>query len=154
MGLDGKVVGLFTATTARAAVVPITQAHAIPGKGIEGDRYFTRTGAFSNRPGDGRDITLIEIEAVEAAKRDYGIDIQPSESRRNIVTQNVPLNHLVGREFVIGNVRLRGIRLCEPCDYLEGLTKRGVRGALIHRGGLRANILSEGTIKVGDQVKI
>jgi MOSC domain-containing protein YiiM len=154
MGLDGKVVGLFTATAARAAVVPITQAHAIPGKGIEGDRYFTRTGAFSDRPGDGRDITLIEVEAVEAAKRDYGIDIQPIESRRNIVTQNVPLNHLVGHEFVIGNVRLRGIRLCEPCEYLEGLTKRGVRRALIHRGGLRANILSEGTIKVGDPVKI
>jgi len=151
--LEGKVVGLFTATNAGATVVEVEQAHAVPGKGIEGDRYFKHTGAFSDRPGDGRDITLIEVEAVEAAKRDYGIEIQPGKSRRNVVTQNVALNHLVGREFDVGDVRLRGIRLCEPCEYLEGLTKHGVREALIHRGGLRANILNEGTIKIGDPIR-
>ena len=150
--LEGKVIALFTATKAGAKVVPVTEAHAVPGRGIEGDRYYTRTGTFSNKPGDGREITLIEVEAVEAAKRDYGIEIQPNESRRNIVTKGFPLNHLVGREFEVGKVKLKGIRLCEPCEHLEGLTKHGIRGALIHRGGLRANILSVGTIRVGDTI--
>jgi MOSC domain-containing protein YiiM len=150
--LEGRVIALFAATKAGATVVPITEAHAVPGRGIEGDRYYTRTGTFSDKSGDGREVTLIEIEAVEAAKRDYGIEIRPGQSRRNIVTRGVPLNHLVGREFDVGKVKLKGIRLCEPCEHLEGLTKHGIRAALIHRGGLRANILSEGTIKVGDSI--
>ena len=150
--MEGKVIALFTATKAGATTAPITEAHAVPGKGLEGDRYYTHTGTFSDKPGGGREITLIEIEAVEAAKRDYGIEIQPNQSRRNIVTRGVPLNHLVGREFDVGKVRLKGIRLCEPCEHLEGLTKHGIRNALVHRGGLRADILSEGTIKVGDSI--
>jgi MOSC domain-containing protein YiiM len=126
--LEGKVVAILTATGAGAPVLPIAEAHAVPGKGIEGDRYYTHTGTFSDKPGDGREITLIEVEAVEAVKREYGMEIQPAETRRNIVTQGVPLNHLVGREFNIGKVRIRGMRLCEPCDYLEGL-KHGIRDA-------------------------
>ena len=152
--MEGKVLSIFTATRAGAPLMAITEAHAVPGKGIEGDRYYTHTGAFSDKPGDGRDLTLIEVEAVEAIKRESRLEMLPAEIRRNIVTQGVPLNHLVGREFNIGKVRLRGIRLCEPCEYLEGLTKPGIRDALIHRGGLRANILSDGMIKVGDSVTV
>jgi len=152
--LEGKVVGIFIATGAKASVVARTEAHAVPGKGIEGDRYFTHTGSFSDKPGDGREITLIEFESVEAVKRECGIEIQPGESRRNVVTRGVALNHLVGREFQVGRVRLKGIRLCEPCEHLEGLTKRGILSALIHRGGLRANVLSEGTFKVGDSISV
>ena len=99
-----------------------------------------------------REITLIEIEAVEALARENNIQIEPGVARRNLVTRGVPLNHLVGREFQVGGVRLRGTRLCEPCQYLEGLTIKGLMAGLIHRGGLRANILSSGTIRVGDSI--
>jgi MOSC domain-containing protein YiiM len=101
-------------------------------------------------PGSGRAVTLIEIEALEALQRDYQVELDPALSRRNIVTRGVPLNHLVEREFRIGDVVLRGTRLCEPCAHLERLTAKGAMRGLIHRGGLRADILEGGTIKVGD----
>jgi MOSC domain-containing protein YiiM len=97
---------------------------------------------------------LIEAEALEGLIRDYGIAISPGDSRRNVVTRNVPLNHLVDREFLIGNVRLRGTRLCEPCAHLEKLTERGALRGLVRRGGLRAEILSGGTIRVGDPITL
>jgi MOSC domain-containing protein YiiM len=97
-------------------------------------------------------VTLIEIEAIEALQRDYRIEMDPGDSRRNIVTRGVPLNHLVGREFKIGAVTLRGTRLCEPCSHLEKLSVKGVQRGLIHRGGLRAEILTSGMIRVGDQI--
>jgi len=84
--------------------------------------------------------------------RDNELAIAPGEARRNVITRGTPLNHLVGREFVVGSVRLRGIRLCEPCSHLEGLTRRGVLAGLIHRGGLRAQILVGGEIRVGDPI--
>ena len=90
------------------------EVRAVAGKGLEGDRYFSQTGTYSNQPGSSRDVTLIEIEAIEALKRDYSIELNPGESRRNIVTRGVPLNHLVGREFKIGEVTLRGTRPREP----------------------------------------
>ena len=99
-----------------------------------------------------REITLIEAEAIEAVPREYGVELSPAEARRNIVTRGVALNHLVGREFRVGNVVLRGIRLCEPCEHLERLTRPGVLEALVHRGGLRAQIVSGGTIQVGDSI--
>jgi MOSC domain-containing protein YiiM len=97
---------------------------------------------------------LIEIEAIEALKREKDITLVPAASRRNLVTRGVPLNHLVGREFRVGPVRLLGTRLCEPCAYLEGLTQKGVLAGLIHRGGLRADIVAGGTIRVGDLVSV
>jgi len=96
---------------------------------------------------------LIEAEAIEALKRDYEVALTPGEARRNVVTQGVPLNHLVGREFSVGGVRVRGIRLCEPCDHLQKLTGRPLIKGLLHRGGLRAQILTEGTIRVGDTIR-
>jgi MOSC domain-containing protein YiiM len=95
---------------------------------------------------------LIESEAIEALKRDYGIELQPGDSRRNIVTRGVPLNHLVGCEFKIGAVTLRGIELCEPCAHLQKLTQQGVVRGLVHRGGLNAEILTDGLIRPGDAV--
>lgn len=125
---------------------------AIAGKGLEGDRYFNQVGTYSNRSGTGREVTLIEIEAIEALKRDYDIELRPGESRRNIVTRGVPLNHLLGREFKVGEARLRGARLCEPCSHLQKLTQQGVMRGLIHRGGLRAEILTGGVIRVDDVI--
>src|SRR6266508_2465716 len=93
------------------------------------------------------------VVSLEAAARDYGIVLEPGQSRRNIETVGVALNHLVGREFMIGEVRLRGMRLNEPCAHLAQLSKRGVVKALTHRGGLRADILSDGVIRLGDPVR-
>jgi MOSC domain-containing protein YiiM len=128
------------------------EANAIAGQGLEGDRYAIGTGQWSTTPGVGREITLIELETIEALEREKGISISPGAARRNVVTQGVPLNHLVGREFQVGAVRLRGTRLCEPCSYLESLTHQGVLAGLIHRGGLRADIVRGGTIRVKDRI--
>lgn len=133
-------------------MVSVKEVHAIPGKGLEGDRYFTQTGTYSKKPRPDREVTLIEVEAIEALAREYKIALEPGAARRNIVTRGVPLNHLVGREFRVGDVTVRGLRLCEPCAHLERLSHSGVREALIHRGGLRAQILTDGTIRVGDSI--
>jgi MOSC domain-containing protein YiiM len=125
---------------------------AIPGKGLEGDRYFEASGTYSDSPGPGREVTLIESEAIEAMARDNGITIPEGASRRNVVTRGAPLNHLVGMEFDVGPVRLLGIRLCEPCSHLESLTRKGLIAGLVHRGGLRAQILTEGDIRIGDPI--
>ena len=98
-------------------------------------------------------LPIVNREAVKALKRDYGIELTPGESRRNITTSGVPLNHLVGREFRIGDARVRGLRLCEPCSYLEKATGKGVIAGLKHRGGLRAQIIADGEIRVGDAIQ-
>ncbi len=148
----GEVVSINVADSAEATMRSVDRVHAVPGKGLEGDRYFRARGTYSDRPGPAREITLIELEAIEAMARDNEIRIAPGDARRNVVTRGVPLNHLVGREFQVGAVRLRGVRLCEPCSHLEGLTRKGVLAGLIHRGGLRAQILAEGDIRVGDPI--
>jgi MOSC domain-containing protein YiiM len=148
---DGRVVSLHLATEASAPIQTVTEVRAIPGRGLEGDRYFAGTGFYSKRPSaGGREVTLIETESVEALE---GIKLAAADSRRNIATAGVPLNHLVGREFHVGPVRMRGVRLCEPCRHLEELTQSGVMNELVHRGGLRAQILTEGVIRPGDVVR-
>lgn len=149
----GHVVSIHIAGEREARPRSVDKVHAVPGRGLEGDRYYSARGTYSDQPGAGREITLIEIEAIEAMARDNGISISPGDARRNVVTRDVPLNHLVGHEFLVGKVQLRGVRLCEPCAHLEGLTHRGVLGALVHRGGLRAQILTEGMIRVGDTIE-
>jgi MOSC domain-containing protein YiiM len=146
---QGNVVSIHVAPDAGAPMVSVQDVRAIPGRGLEGDRYATGRGHYSGKPSEGgREITLIELEAIEALAA-LGIKISAAEARRNIATQGVPLNHLVGSTFRVGMVRLRGTRLCEPCKYLDRLTQPGVMKGLIHRGGLRAQILTEGTIRVG-----
>ena len=105
------------------------EVKAVAGQGLEGDRYFDGRGHWSKTPGVGREVTPIELETIEVLEREKSIAIAPGAARRNIVTRGVPLNHLVGREFQLGAVRLRGTRLCEPCAYLEGLTQQGVLAA-------------------------
>ena len=159
---QGHVVSLHIAPEASAKMQVVDEARAVPGRGLEGDRYFAGTGFYSSRPSaGGREVTLIEIESVQAlddgvlsARGDtLGIKLAAADSRRNIATAGVPLNHLVGREFLVGSVRMRGTRLCEPCKHLDDLTQTGVMSGLIHRGGLRAQILTEGVIRPGDIVR-
>jgi MOSC domain-containing protein YiiM len=150
---EGVLVSIFVADSAGKPTVSISEVRAVVGKGLEGDRYFNKVGTYSTDFKPGREVTLVETEAVDAMKRDYGIELNPGNTRRNLVTKGIPLNHFVGREFSVGEVKLRGVRLCEPCSYLESVTKPGVKGALIHRGGLRAEIIAGGTIRVGDKIK-
>ena len=153
MGLEGRVVSLHITASGEAIMQTVDRALAIAGRGLDGDRYFNGCGTYSNRPGSGRQITLIESEALEALERDYGIQLPGEASRRNIVTRGVALNHLVGREFKVGPVKLRGTRLCEPCTYLDGLVGKPVMKGLIHRGGLRAEVVEGGEIRVGDLIE-
>jgi MOSC domain-containing protein YiiM len=130
----------------------IDQVQALPGIGLEGDRYAKQQGTFF-KPLPDFELTLIEAEALEALNREYDVALSPSESRRNVITRGVALNHLVGKEFKIGEVKIRGIRLCEPCSHLEALTGRPLIKGLRHRGGLRAQILTEGTIRIGQTIR-
>lgn len=149
---EGKVISINIAASAEAPMQSVDEARAVPGKGLEGDRYFYKQGTFY-KPQPDRELTLIEAEAIEAMKRELDVDYGLSDSRRNIVTRDVPLNHLVGKEFMVGDVKVRGLRLCEPCSHLQKLSHEKVLPGLVHRGGLRAQILSEGTIQVGAVVK-
>lgn len=129
------------------------EARAVPGRGLEGDRYFHGTGTFS--PAESKpdfELTLIESEAITTFARESGLAFTAEQARRNLVTRHVRLNDLVGREFTIGAVRIRGVRLCEPCNYLAKITHPAVLRGLLHRGGLRAQILTAGTIRVGDPI--
>jgi MOSC domain-containing protein YiiM len=150
---QGSVVSIHIAPAAGLPMETVPEARAIAGRGFEGDRYALGVGYYSNTPGPGgRELTLIETETLEALPT-LGIKLSAVETRRNVATSGVPLNHLIGRDFWVGAVRLRGTRLCEPCKYLEGLTQPGAMVALIHRGGLRAQILNDGVIRVSDIIR-
>jgi MOSC domain-containing protein YiiM len=125
---------------------------AEPGRGLVGDHRHAMADGSRDLPPK-TEITFIEAEAIEAATREYGVRLSEEETRRNIVTRGVPLNHLVDVEFTVGDVRCKGVKLCEPCDYLEALLERpNFKKSLLHRGGLRAQILEGGEIRVGDAI--
>jgi len=146
-----SIVSIHVTEEPGGPVKSIPQVRAVAGRGLEGDRNFAAAGSGKTKAG--REVTLIEAEAIDALERDYGIKIAPGEARRNLVTRGVALNHLVGREFRIGEAVLVGRRLCEPCGHLENLTGFKLRTGLIHRGGLRADILQGGLIQVGQPVE-
>ena len=146
------VEALFTGPVLKQPLHEVDQVVCVVGHGLEGDRKFRREGLPPSKNGPDREVTLIEAEAIEAVNRDCDIELRPVETRRNVLTRGVALNHLVGRRFRVGDVLLEGLRLCEPCEHLESLTRPGVREALLHRGGLRAQVLEGGLIKVGDAI--
>ena len=143
------VAGLFVGSRRLEPMAAAPEIRALAGCGIEGDRYCREEGTFSKKSPSNQ-MTLIETEALDGAAQEYGFAIAAEESRRNVLTRGMALNHLVGREFTIGSVRLRGLKLCEPCSHLERLAGKEMIKALRHRGGLRAEILNDGVIKVGD----
>jgi MOSC domain-containing protein YiiM len=149
---EGRVEAIYIGPQTDQPMKSVPSVKAVSGRGLEGDRYFDKEGTFSKKEGPGREVTLIEAEAVEQATKKYEVAFDVSETRRNIVTRDVPLNHLLDKEFTVGGVRMRGVKLCEPCGHLERVTAKGVREPLIHRGGLRADILSDGEISIGDRV--
>lgn len=151
---EGRIAAIFVAPGAGAPMEPRDEVEALAGVGLVGDRYATASGTYSGfrLPDAQRAVTLIEGEAIAAVRAEGGVELTGLETRRNLVTEAISLNELVDREFRVGSVRLRGINLSHPCAYLEGLTRPGVRAALVQRGGLRAEILDGGTIRVGDRV--
>lgn len=151
-GKTGVVVGLHISAASGASMRSVDCVRGFAGRGLEGDRYFSGAGTYSNVPEPGRQVTLVETEALDALERVHGIELHPGETRRNIATQGVSLNGLVGREFKVGEVTLRGVEVCEPCSHMAQLAGKNVLRGLVHRGGLRADILTDGLIQVGDPV--
>jgi MOSC domain-containing protein YiiM len=149
---QGRVFGVFVGPQARAPLAAVREVRAEPGRGLEGDRYWARQGTFW-KPIPDREVTLIEVEVLEALGRESGVELEPRDARRNIATRGVRLNDLVGRRFRVGEVVLEGIRLCEPCSHLESLTGRKLRPLLNGHGGLRARIIAGGVIHVGDSIE-
>jgi len=148
----GSLVAIQIGRDAEGRLESVAEVRAVPGKGLEGDRYFRGEGSFSTNPGGGRQVTLVASEMLDLLQSEHGIVLAPSETRRNLVTKGVALNELVGQVFHVGSVRMKGVRLAEPCDHLERLTQPGVLKGLVHRAGLRADILDEGVLRVGDTI--
>jgi MOSC domain-containing protein YiiM len=138
--VTGTVVQIAIAAEESALPAPVGEVEVRP-EGVVGDRY-----------GDAGDLTLIEAEALEGFTADTGIDLTHEESRRQVLTRGVRLNDLVGRRFTVGEVECVGQEWCEPCSHLQSLTRPGVLRGLVHRGGLRADIVKPGRIAVGDVV--
>jgi hypothetical protein len=141
----GSVAGLLVADAAEAPLHKVESVTAVAGRGLEGDRYFDGRGTF-NALGRGYQLTLVEAEALD------DVELAWEEARRNVVTRGIALNALVGRRFKIGTVECIGRRLAEPCSHLEKLSRPGIIRPLVHRAGLRADIVSGGSIAVGDTI--
>jgi MOSC domain-containing protein YiiM len=146
----GQLIAIHISSKCGATLQSVGEAELVAGRGLVGDRYFLPEGKVK----PDKEITLIEAEALEALAKDHELTLEPHESRRNLLTRGVALNELVGKEFSVGPARLRGIMLCEPCGHLEKLTVPGVLNGLCHRGGLRAQILVGGKLRVGDVVEV
>jgi MOSC domain-containing protein YiiM len=144
----GRVEGIFITAEHGLLPQPVERVRALAGRGLEGNRYF-----FDDAP-PGRAVTLIAVEAVEALEREHGISLEPEATRRNVLTRGVDVNALVGKRFRIGDVECEGVELCEPCEHLQSLTKPGIIKGLVHRGGLNADVLTDGEIAVGDAVTV
>ena len=142
----GRVEAIVIAAEAEAKPSLVTTARALAGAGLAGDRYAGGRGTFSPGPGGGRALTLVEGEVLDE------LGLAPEAARRNIVTRGIPLNPLVGARFTVGEVLCAGRRLCEPCAHLERLGAPGMLSDLVHRGGLRADILTDGEIAIGDEI--
>jgi len=143
----GRLVSIHIAQIRGSKTESLNVTWVDPQKGLRGDRYY------ASDTGSGKAVTLIEIEAICSLLDKHGIHLEPADSRRNLVTEGVPLNSLLGQEFRVGEIILRGIRLCDPCRHLEDMTQPGVLSGLIHRGGLRADVVRGGIIRVGDRIE-
>ncbi|MEP1585530.1 MAG: MOSC domain-containing protein [Tateyamaria sp.] len=152
---QGQLLSIHTTPKARAPMVEQSTAELIAGVGIKGDRYAigTDTGTYSAQP-DVREVTLIEVETLEAFARDHDITLDAQEHRRNLTTRDVPLNHLVGRRFRVGDVVLEGGRLNYPCRYIDMITKKTICDLLEHRSGLNCRIITGGIIRPGDAIRL
>ena len=153
--LSGTVAAIALAERATGDMHTVDHAKALANRGLDGDRYAAKAGTFTpaNDTARGYDLTLIEAEVLDGLTLPGGRTLGYAEARRNVVTYGIDLNALVGRRFRVGNVECLGQRLCEPCSHLERLTTKGTLRGLIHRGGLRADVLSDGEVTTGDLIE-
>lgn len=151
----GVVRHLHTTPRAYLPMRAMSSLELVAGKGIVGDRYMigNESGFYSDKPEEGRQVTLFEIEVLQALKRDYDIDFGPEEHRRNVTVEGVPLNSLVGKRFWLGETLLESTRLSVPCKHIEEVTGKEVFNPLVHRSGLNCKILTGGTVRVGDVLR-
>jgi MOSC domain-containing protein YiiM len=149
--VSGQVEAIFVAAERGELPAPVERVRAHAGRGLEGNRYYWAEG---DAP-PGCAVTLIAAEAVAAVAQDGGdVSVEPAATRRNVLTRGIDVNELVGKRFRIGDVECEGVELCEPCAHLESMTQPGMVKAFVHRGGLNADILTDGEIKVGDAVVV
>lgn len=146
--ITGVLEQICVAPSAGEPVQLLDTVRMLAGRGIEGDRHLEGRGTFPSGV-SGSAVTLIQAEVCES----FEPPLKPNEHRRNLVTRGVELNALVGREFTIGEVRCRGMRLCEPCTVIDRYASRPLLRPLVHRGGLRADILGDGEVRLGDELK-
>jgi MOSC domain-containing protein YiiM len=161
--VQGAVIPAWTGVVRYLHITPraflpmraMPELRLIEGKGIEGDRYMIgrEEGFYSHKPEEGRQVTLFEFETLVALKRDANIELGPGEHRRNVTVAGVPLTHLVGRQFWLGETLLEATRLSIPCRHIEDITGKAIFDALINRSGLNCKILKGGTVRVGDAVR-
>ncbi len=151
-GWRGELVHIHVAPSASMPMQARAETRLVAGVGVEGDRYATRRGTYSDKHHIDRQATLIEEETLAALARDHGVELAPHEHRRNLTTRGVPLNHLVGRYFSIGECVLYGGRLNVPCRYLEDLVGKKVFKPLLNRSGLNCRIVRGGIIRAGDPI--
>jgi MOSC domain-containing protein YiiM len=150
----GHVEAIHIAPAVGAPMVSLDRVRAESGVGLEGDRYASRSGHWSDGDDADRDLTLIEAEVIEDLAATDGIVLAPGETRRNVTTRGIRLNDLVGRRFRVGDVECEGIRLCEPCQYLTDSIGKPILRPLVHRAGLRAKIRKGGEIAIGAEVAV
>ncbi len=151
---QGVVMDIHVAPTGGAPMERRETVEAVAGRGLMGDRYHDETGFYSWFKGPIRHISLIEGEVLDTLRDFHDLPLEPGVTRRNIVTRGVPLGHLLGRQFRVGEAVLRGVEICEPCKHLVDLTgNRSLLSALIHRGGLHAEIVRSGAIRSGDTIE-
>ena len=148
----GRIEGIFVAGEPKGPMRSLDSAEAIAGFGLAGDRYAEHTGSWWKPDRTGQELTLIDAAAIEQLERVHGVAIAPGDARRNLVTRGVDLDALIGARFFIGDVECVGIRDCPPCAHLEALTAGGVHNGLKGIGGVRADIVTGGTVRVGDAV--
>lgn len=146
----GEVVEINISPEHERVPTAVQRVNAVAGRGLESDRYFFAEAEAGKHLDE--EITLIAVEGLEDFAEESGITLSPAESRRQVATRGIDLNALVGRRFRVGVLECEGLELCEPCNHLQRLTQPGVLKGLVHRGGLRASILSGGEIAVGDRV--
>lgn len=154
--MEGFVKEIFISQLAGAEMRSIKSAELVKGKGIVGDRYFKKIGTFSEALEETGDfeVTLIESEEVEAFEKKLALGYTAKEFRRNLVTSGIALGELIGKEFTIGSVVLKGVRYCEPCAHLAGILGNEIMVHMVHKTGLRALITLGGEISVNSKVVV
>ena len=148
--MQGAIEAIFVVPVGGETMQQVTEAKALAGCGLEGDRYCKRTGYWTGV--DECEATFIQAEHLNEIARASGIGVQNGEHRRNIVTRGVELERLRGRQFQVGGAVFEYDRPRPPCSYIEGLTEPGMTRALVGRGGICARVVKSGQIRVGDTI--